>query len=62
MKKTNTMTANDVPCWMLDADYNGRVFMATQVFFPRTSARDSLEKDAHCVPAPAAQSGNASGI
>ncbi len=38
------MKGDDVPCWMLDADYNGRVFMATQVFFPRTSAWDNLKK------------------
>ncbi len=33
-----------MPCWMLDSDYNGRVFMGTQVFFPRTSAWDNLKK------------------
>ncbi len=35
---------DDVPCWMLDADYNGLCFKATQVFFPRTSAWDGLQK------------------
>jgi hypothetical protein len=35
---------DDVPAWMLDSDYNGRVFRATQVFFPRTSAWDALKK------------------
>jgi adenine-specific DNA-methyltransferase len=34
----------DVPCWMLDADYNGLCFRASQVFFPRTAAWDSLKK------------------
>jgi len=29
---------------MLDTDYNGMVFMAHQVFFPKTSAWDNLEK------------------
>ena len=35
---------NDVPCWMLDTAYNGMVFHADQVFFPKTSAWDSLRK------------------
>jgi adenine-specific DNA-methyltransferase len=35
---------NDVPCWMLDSDYNGLCFRATQVFFPRTSAWENLKK------------------
>jgi adenine-specific DNA-methyltransferase len=34
----------DVPCWMLDADYNNLCFRATQVFFPRTGAWESLKK------------------
>jgi adenine-specific DNA-methyltransferase len=34
---------NDVPCWMLDTDYNSRVFHASQVFFPRTKAWESLK-------------------
>ena len=38
------LKGDDVPCWMLNSDYNGRVFMATQVFFPRTSAWDNLKK------------------
>ncbi len=38
------LKGDDVPCWMLDGDYNGRVFMGTQVFFPRTSAWDNLKK------------------
>lgn len=29
---------------MLDTDYNGKVFCASQVFFPRTSAWDNLKK------------------
>jgi adenine-specific DNA-methyltransferase len=35
---------DDVPCWMLDSAYNGMVFHADQVFFPKTSAWDSLRK------------------
>jgi adenine-specific DNA-methyltransferase len=35
---------NDVPCWLLDSDYNGLCFRATQVFFPRTSAWENLKK------------------
>ena len=35
---------NDVPCWMLDADYNGLCFRASQVFFPRTAAWNDLRK------------------
>jgi len=37
------LKGDDVPCWMLDSNYNGRVFHATQVFFPRTKAWDSLK-------------------
>lgn len=33
-----------VPCWMLDQDYDGMVFRASQVFFPRTQAWDALQK------------------
>jgi adenine-specific DNA-methyltransferase len=33
-----------LPCWMLDADYNGLCFYATQVFFPKTAAWDNLKK------------------
>lgn len=37
------LKGDDVPCWMLDTNYNGRVFMASQVFFPRTKAWDNLK-------------------
>lgn len=33
-----------VPAWMLDTDYDGLSFHATQVFFPKTSAWDNLQK------------------
>jgi adenine-specific DNA-methyltransferase len=42
--EVSRLAGNDVPCWMLDTNYNGRVFMAAQVFFPRTKAWDSLKK------------------
>jgi adenine-specific DNA-methyltransferase len=33
-----------VPAWMLDTDYDEMSFHATQVFFPKTSAWDNLQK------------------
>jgi adenine-specific DNA-methyltransferase len=41
---TDHRAGADVPCWMLDADYNNLCFRASQVFFPRTAAWDSLKK------------------
>ena len=41
---TDHRRGEDVPCWMLDADYNDLCFRASQVFFPRTAAWDSLRK------------------
>jgi adenine-specific DNA-methyltransferase len=41
---TQHRKGNDVPCWMLDSDYNGLCFRATQVFFPRTGAWESIRK------------------
>ena len=35
---------DDVPAWLLDSDYNGLCFRATQVFFPRTGAWEGLKK------------------
>jgi adenine-specific DNA-methyltransferase len=37
-------TGESVPCWMLDQDYDGMVFRASQVFFPRTQAWDALKR------------------
>ena len=37
-------SGDDVPCWLLDTDYNGLVFHGAQVFFPRTAAWDGLKK------------------
>jgi len=34
----------NMPAWMLDTDYDGMCFYATQVFFPRTAAWDNLQK------------------
>lgn len=42
--ETESIAAENLPCWMLDTDYNGMVFMARQVFFPKTSAWDNLQK------------------
>ncbi|NNU63049.1 site-specific DNA-methyltransferase [Ochrobactrum soli] len=42
--ETSEIAAENLPCWMLDSNYNGMVFMATQVFFPKTSAWDNLQK------------------
>jgi adenine-specific DNA-methyltransferase len=35
---------DDVPCWMLDTDYDDLCFRATQVFFPKTAAWDNLKR------------------
>lgn len=35
---------SDVPCWLLDSDYNALCFKASQVFFPRTAAWDDLKR------------------
>ena len=40
----NHLKGDDVPAWLLDTDYNGLVFHGSQVFFPRTSAWESLKK------------------
>ena len=37
-------SGEDVPCWLLDTDYNGMVFHVNQAFFPRTSAWDNLKR------------------
>jgi adenine-specific DNA-methyltransferase len=41
---TQSIGGESVPCWMLDTDYDGLSFYATQVFFPRTSAWDNLQR------------------
>ena len=42
--ETDEVSAENLPCWMLDADYNGMAFYASQVFFPKTSAWNNLQK------------------
>lgn len=42
--ETESTAADNLPCWMLDTDYNGRSFCASQVFFPKTGAWDNLQK------------------
>lgn len=42
--ETESVDAENLPCWMLDTDYNGMAFAARQVFFPKTSAWDNLQK------------------
>lgn len=39
------LAGDDVPAWMLDAEYDDLVFRASQVFFPRTQAWDKLRHD-----------------
>jgi adenine-specific DNA-methyltransferase len=41
---TESIGGEHVPCWMLDTDYDGLCFYATQVFFPKTSAWDNLQR------------------
>ncbi len=41
---TESVGGENVPCWMLDSDYDGMSFYATQVFFPKTSAWDNLQR------------------
>jgi adenine-specific DNA-methyltransferase len=42
--ETDSVDGQSVPCWMLDTDYDGMSFYASQVFFPKTSAWDNLQK------------------
>ncbi|MFN5009974.1 MAG: DNA methyltransferase [Gammaproteobacteria bacterium] len=41
---TESLGGENVPCWMIDGDYDGMSFCATQVFFPKTSAWDNLQR------------------
>ncbi len=41
---TEPQPGANVPAWLLDTDYNDLCFRASQVFFPRTSAWESLRK------------------
>jgi adenine-specific DNA-methyltransferase len=42
--KQDSIPGEFVPAWMLDTDYDGLSFHATQVFFPKTSAWDNLQR------------------
>jgi adenine-specific DNA-methyltransferase len=42
--KQDSIPGELVPAWMLDTDYDGMSFHATQVFFPKTSAWDNLQR------------------
>lgn len=42
--ETDSIQGHNVPCWMLDTDYDGMCFYASQVFFPKTSAWDNLQR------------------
>ena len=42
--RPDSLKGDDVPCWMLDTDYDGQCFRAGQIFFPRTSAWDKIRK------------------
>lgn len=46
--ETDSIEAENLPCWMLDTNYNGMVFCASQVFFPKTGAWDNLQKSLKC--------------
>ena len=43
-RETQSLAGDDVPCWMLDTDYDGQCFRAGQIFFPRTAHWDKLRK------------------
>lgn len=42
--ETEAVSSENLPCWMLDTNYNGMAFYASQVFFPKTGAWDNLQK------------------
>lgn len=42
--EVDSLSGDDVPCWMLDPDYDGQCFRAGQAFFPRTAAWDKIRK------------------
>jgi adenine-specific DNA-methyltransferase len=42
--EVDELAGSDVPCWMLDTDYNDLCFHASQAFFPRTGAWENLRK------------------
>ena len=42
--ETEAIGGEQLPCWMLDSDYDGMTFYAVQVFFPKTGAWDNLQR------------------
>ena len=40
--EARSQEGRNVPCWMLDTDYDGQCFRAGQVFFPKTAAWDKI--------------------
>ena len=42
--ETDHRAGADVPCWLLDTDYNALCFHVCQAFFPRTAAWDDLKR------------------
>jgi type III restriction enzyme len=42
--ETDHRDGKDLPCWLLDTDYNGLCFHVCQAFFPRTAAWDDLKR------------------
>jgi adenine-specific DNA-methyltransferase len=42
--EVDPLEGNEVPCWMLDTDYNDLCFHVSQAFFPRTGAWENLRK------------------
>ena len=42
--EVDSRDGTDVPCWLLDTDYNDLCFHVSQAFFPRTGAWDNLKK------------------
>jgi adenine-specific DNA-methyltransferase len=43
-EKRGHLAGDDVPCWLLDTDYNDRCFHVCQAFFPRTGAWTAIKK------------------
>ena len=39
-----SVEGDDVPCWLLDTEYNDLCFHVSQAFFPRTGAWENLRK------------------
>jgi adenine-specific DNA-methyltransferase len=42
--EVNHLHGDNVPCWLLDTDYNDLSFKVCQAFFPRTSAWDNIQR------------------